>query len=125
MGHLIDIFDSLVSSINASDEFRALVEENLSTNVPEEGDGDNEKIISCENSDGIIDRLNSEMDNWKLITEPETGYLAKELAVQKKPLANRTINQNSFEHDLSQSKEFLGGDEYVNFLNDNEIGDLQ
>lgn len=61
MGHLIEIFDALVSSISISDKLRALVELSL-------------------NEDELI--------YWKKISESTTGVLAKSLETQKKYLVS-------------------------------------
>lgn len=55
------MFDLLVSSMLASDQFRALVESNIDE---------------------------QDQDNWNTITHPETGELAKELKLQRSFLVN-------------------------------------
>lgn len=71
MGHLINMFDSLVSSCLASEQFCALVESSI--------------LNSNENDDDVAgdDEAKNLQTYWKRITEPETGELALELKLQK------------------------------------------
>lgn len=64
MGHLIEIFDILVSNVNVSVDLCALIQ-------------------STVNEDEII--------KWKSITESENGELAKILTVQKRFLVSGWI----------------------------------
>lgn len=59
MGHLIEIFDQLVSNISKSDELRALVESSLTE---------------------------SELELWQKLIATDSGDLAQILTVQKKYL---------------------------------------
>lgn len=68
MGHLINMFDSLVSSCLASEQLCALVESSIL-----DSDDDEAKTVHT---------------NWKRITEPDTGELAIELKIQKTFLVN-------------------------------------
>lgn len=61
MGHLIEIFDQLVSNISKSEELRALVEFSITE---------------------------SERKLWDKIVKDETGDLAQTLAVQRKYLVS-------------------------------------
>lgn len=80
MGHLIEMIDSLVSSILISDKLRALVDGSL-------------------NED--------EMEKWNKIIEADCGELAMELGKQKRFLANcDPYLQNTYSND-SPSKDFL------------------
>lgn len=85
MGHLIEIFDQLVSNISKSDELRALVESSL-TEV--------------------------ELELWKQIIAADNGDLVKILEVQRKYLANHIPNsQNNACYDASPSKDYMN-DQY-------------
>lgn len=59
MGHLIEIFDILLSSAISCDKYRALIESNLSED---------------------------ELNNWKMLTDLNEGEIIKEIKIQQQYL---------------------------------------
>lgn len=92
MGHLIYMFDSLNLLVLVSHQFRALVESNLTED---------------------------ELDFWKLVTDPNNGYLVSALKKQKSYLGGIDPNQSD-SYDTSTSKDFQDESFTGDYYNDIE-----
>ncbi|XP_031622169.1 serine/threonine-protein phosphatase 6 regulatory subunit 3-B [Contarinia nasturtii] len=92
MGHLIYMFDSLNLLVLVSHQFRALVESNLTED---------------------------ELSYWKLVTDPNNGYLVSALKQQKSYLGGIDPNQSD-SYDTSASKDFQDESFTGDYYNDIE-----